>query len=854
MTPIFHTNKSLRSILTLEPRNSSLPDDKKRKDYEPSSLFDCAEDLGLSKIVVIDDTPVAFLSLFNKCPKENQQLIYGLRVIICNDIRDKEKESIGTHAAYNILCKNGDGWKTLSKIYSFSATTGFYKINKLESYRRIDWINLKRFWTDDLILVPCFYDGFICQNLFTFSEHVPDFSFTTPIFEIQYHGLIQDDLLESQTREYCEKRSFPTWETHSIYYRKYNEVKAFMNYKVIINHRPGRKTNFSAPELRGFNSNDFCVEHLVGKITNDSFLDQFEDYSKSLTFPGVVLPEIKGGYESSREYLKALCRQAWIDRKINDYPNKDIYAQRVKNELAVLEKFGFSTYLLMVYEMLAWCRQNKVPHGWGRGSVAGSVVSWLIGITKADPVKYGLIFERFLNEGRIKQAEINGVIYTDGGSLPDIDTDFSYLNRPRLVEQYIDVQYKDRTSKILTINTLTSKLCLKETGKNYGEYNEDEMNQVTSRVDVLFGKPTPLTDFKEEKEGISQFVLNWLKENPEVFEIALKLENLCKNYGAHAAGYVISKDPLVDTMPFQLSEDDKIISAYDMDDALSLAQKLDLLGLRTLDVIYKTADDVGINIDEVDWEDPFIYEKLQNLEAPYGLFQIEAGLGYETVKKVKPENFEDLGAILALARPGSMNFVDKYAKFRETRNVEPYDEYLDDYLEDTGGVLLYQEQLIKIVNKLFGLSLVDADGLRKIVGKKLPEKLAKYQEKIKEGMKQKNIPQETFDKFWRIVEASANYSFNKCLGEETVVETDEGFKCLFEIEVGDFVLAYDAENDIDHYVEVSDVIHGEAIIYEIELEDGSQLKCSLDHKFMTCDKKMTPLREILRRGLEIVCK
>jgi DNA polymerase-3 subunit alpha len=492
---------------------------------------------------------------------------------------------------------------------------------------------------------------------------------------------------------------------------------------------------------------------------------QSSPYQETLNFFGVRIPSVPDyGDSSPKDIITQLCFSKLDSLGISS----TIYSDRVNYEISVLERLGFTNYLLMVHHMLSWCDKNSVPYGVGRGSVAGSMVAYLLGITKADPIKYRLLFERFLNEARTKQKVVDGIKYSDGGSVPDIDTDFSYIHRKRFLTDYLYSVYAGRTCKIQTFNSMTSRLCLKEVGKAVAECTDEEMNFVTKAVEVVFGQPRSIKSLLDGDgdNPPNPAVCGWASKHKEASWISLKLENLIKNYGVHASGYIVSYESLDECMPYKMV-DGEYVSAYDMEGALQSAIKLDILGIRTLDIINETAIDIRekldceFSVDNIDFESSEIYDFLRNTDHTYGLFQVGSGLGRKTMRDVSPKNLNQLSDVLALGRPGAMAFIPKYVKYARNGVFETLHPLLDPYLMDTAGIVLYQEQLMEIAVKVFGCTMSEANDLRKCVGKKLVDEIGKFEAKFVDYASSNGIPLEAVEIFWKIVKASASYSFNR---------------------------------------------------------------------------------------------
>jgi DNA polymerase-3 subunit alpha len=500
-------------------------------------------------------------------------------------------------------------------------------------------------------------------------------------------------------------------------------------------------------------------------IMSDLFLSKFTKY-QNYAPPGVLLPEIDVNPKyyadldidpssSNYDFLRALCMQGVKSKGIDKLKNKKEYYSRTKMELEILKDLGFIDYVLLNWDILNFCHENDIPTGPGRGSAAGSLVLFLIDVTKVDPIKYDLFFERFVSKSRARKIEKDGVTYLDGSLLADVDNDIAYEHRQKVID-YIERKHPSRTANILTLNTLSGKLCIKECGKIVGEYSEQEVNDVSGYIPKKFGKVAPLNVAQEE----SQRFAAWVKDNPRVFKIAKQLEGLNKNTGVHPSGIAISHQKISDICPIQKTNDGSYVTGYDMNWVAELMVKFDILGLRTLSVIYDVCNDLDIDVYDIDLNDSSVFEPLNDLQNPHGLFQIEADTNFRVCQKIKPKNMEQLSAVVAIARPGALEFADRYSDYVATNRFQSVHEFFDDVLDYTGGIPLYQEQLMKMAVKV-GFTLDEAEQLRRIVGKKKVDLMPEWQEKIKQKVQDNNLPVEVSDVLWKVAEDSANYSFNK---------------------------------------------------------------------------------------------
>ena len=473
---------------------------------------------------------------------------------------------------------------------------------------------------------------------------------------------------------------------------------------------------------------------------------------------------------STYDFLRELCLRRFKHLGLDKGKSKKVYIDRIKYELEILSELNFVEYILLVWKVVSYCRENDIPLGLGRGSAAGSMVLFLLQITQIDPVKYDLFFERFVSKARAKKKVVDGVTYLDGSLMCDVDIDVCYYRRAEVL-RYLENEFKGSTSKILTLNTLSGKLVMKECGKVVGGKEESEMNTVSALIPKVFGQ---VMDIKEAYDEVPELA-TWCDKNPKVYNVALKLRNLIKNKGVHPSGILLSYDKMIESCPCELDSGKEPVSSFDMNWVSMFNVKLDVLGLRTVSVVHECCkilkETQGINLkpEDIDLDDKFIYQHLFDLKNRHGLFQIEADANYEVCRKVKPKNLEELSAVLALGRPGAMQFIDQFANYTNNGVYEAIHPFFDDILKDTGGVALYQEQLMKMANKI-GFTLDEAEILRRIVGKKKIKEVRKWKKKIREKVKENKLSSEWLgskgdvdvgDVLWKVLEDSANYSFNK---------------------------------------------------------------------------------------------
>lgn len=503
-----------------------------------------------------------------------------------------------------------------------------------------------------------------------------------------------------------------------------------------------------------------------------TFIDQFTPYAFPLL--GLVrLPEVhidpsdklalglKVG-APNKVFMKHLAWSGYLTRRaagrFKDI-GEEIVKDRLRTEFEVFEKTGTHDYFLLLWDINRWCDQQGILRGVGRGSSGGSLAMFCLGITDINPLQYNLSFARFLSEARMKPKVIDGVIYVDGKTAPDVDSDYEYVRRPEVLK-YIEDKYQGRTCKISTRLQLTGKTALKDALKAYLEYDETEAKRVTDLIESQYGAVESLEQALEKRKELRE----WVDEAPRhrtAFDIARAIEGLNVAKGQHPSGVFMSYAPLDGTMPLELSKTKDIVTAYDMNVAATLGLKGDYLGLRTLDIVRETCKHAGIKPSDINVNHSSIYEYLCKSDLYGGLFQISDGLSKQTVIRVKPRDFTDLTACMALPRPGALESIGQYCDYVKDGIVKPIHPVFEEVTRKTAGILLYQEQLTEVGVKLFGMTESAADqDIRYPVGKKLKAEMAKMESVLTDLGRARGIPEEAVKAFWRTCDKSADYMFN----------------------------------------------------------------------------------------------
>lgn len=500
-----------------------------------------------------------------------------------------------------------------------------------------------------------------------------------------------------------------------------------------------------------------------------------------LPFSGVILPtyditaaqreEVGLTTCSALQFITKLCEVNW-KAKVDDRVPEDkrqIYRDRLKFELETIESLNFTSYIAMVWDICRFADEKNIPRGFGRGSVASSIVAMLLNITDVDPIENGLFFTRFLSKSRSKVTIVEGVSYVDGGLVADIDMDFCYYRRQEVMD-YINQRYPGQTAKLLTTQTFTSRMLLKDILKVYEEFEESQAKEVSDLIEDDTGTPVSIERSmygdekwqKGDKESNwppnEQFV-EWAEDHKESVEIAMDLEGLNHAEGMHASAVAICAMPIRELMPLQLSSKKEIVTGFDMYDVQEVALKFDILGLKAVSILEDCGKILGLDWRKIDINDPSIYLFLQNFKRRYGIFQLETWAQGSAAAKVKPKTFEQLSAVLAIARPGAIAYLQQFSDYVNKGEFKSIHLLIDDILKPTGGVCVYQEQFLAMLVRV-GLTPDEAEAIRKIVGKKLKEKASEVKAKITEVCKREGHPVEIADLLLKIAEDSVGYQFS----------------------------------------------------------------------------------------------
>jgi len=697
------------------------------------------------------------VEFYFKAVKAGIKPIIGCEMYIAPGSRfEKDKKSGEYNYHLILLAKNNEGYRNLVTLVTRAYLEGFY-------YKpRID-LDLLEQYSGGLIGLSSCLKGEVPSHL---HRGMPDRAREAALrykhilgadnfyLEIQDNGIEEQYAVNEQLVELSRELHIPLVATNDCHYLRSDDVKA---HDVLLCIQTGKTVNssdrmkFRTDQLY-FKSPDEmkkAFSHVPEAVENTIHIA--ERCNVEFRTGHYLLPNfpIEGG-RSADEQLAELAIEG-LKRKMGDSVPDD-YAARLNHELDVIKKMGYSSYFLIVWDFIKFAKQQGIPVGPGRGSAAGSLVSYALGITEIDPLKYNLLFERFLNPERI--------------SMPDIDIDFCKERRPEVISYVAEKYGKDHVAQIITFGTMAAKAAIRDVGRAldipYAEVDRIAKlvpNTLNISIDEAMKAEPKLKELYDSDERYR-----------ELIDIARRLEGLSRHASTHAAGVVISPEPLTQYAPlYKNPTDETVTTQFDMGAVEKIGLlKFDFLGLKTLTVINKTiqyAREGGKEIDlgSIPLDDRKTYELLATGNTT-GIFQLESDGMREILVKMVPNRFEDLIALVALYRPGPIGsgMIEDFIKRKKGVTEVRYDlPQLREILDETYGVILYQEQVMRIANRLASFTMGEADILRKAMGKKKPEEMEKLKIKFIEGAKKNGIPEAKAERIFDLMSYFAEYGFNK---------------------------------------------------------------------------------------------
>ncbi len=729
------------------------------------NLLDRVSELGQTSVAITDHGVMyGAIEFYKAAKKRGINPIIGCEVYVAPRSRtDKQKGPDSEYSHLVLLCENNEGYENLIKMVSLSFTEGFY------SKPRVDKELLEKHHKGIIALSACLA-GEIPKALLsgdyerakeTARWYKSVFGENNYFLELQNHNLPEQARINPYIIKLSKEIGIKTVATNDVHYISKDD--AFMH-KVLLCVQTGTKIN--EKNALEFKTDEFYLkseEEMKSAFTDST--EAVENTAKiaercnvSFEFGKIKLPFFDTGGVDHFEYFKKLCIKGLYER-YGKTPEKQVI-DRLKYELSVINKMGYVDYYLIVADFVNYAKTHDISVGPGRGSGAGSLAAYCIGITGIDPIRYNLIFERFLNPERV--------------SMPDFDIDFCYVKRQKVIDYVIEKYGEDRVAQIVTFGTLAARAAVRDVGR---------------AMDVPYAFCDRLAKLVPHRLGIS--LRDAINASPElkslyeaderakqVLDMAIKVEGMPRHASTHAAGVVISDRPVSDYVPLSVN-DNAVVTQYTMTalDELGLL-KMDFLGLRNLTVIDETEKSVqkynpDFSVSSIPMDDPETLKMMSRGETD-GVFQFESDGMKNVLIRFGPQNIEDLIAIISLYRPGPMDAIPTYIHNRHHPEDVKYDTpLLEPILSVTYGCIVYQEQVMQVFRSLAGYSLGRADIVRRAMAKKKHDVMAREREAFVYGEKDKNgnvicegavnrgVPEKTAQKIFDEMSAFSSYAFNK---------------------------------------------------------------------------------------------
>ncbi len=773
-------------------------------------LVSRAKELGMEAIALTDHGVMyGAIELIKVCRSKNIKPIIGNEMYVVNNTIKNHKGKYSNHHQ-TVLAKNTQGYKNLVKLTTKSHLEG--KQGSGIFARPCITKELLAEYHEGLIVtsgcrageVPKLILNDRAKEAWEVAKWYKEIFGEDYYLEIQDHGYQEDRIVNVEIWDMAQELGIKVVATNDSHYIDCYDVEAHdallcINTNKLFNDEKrtfrysGTEYLKSAEEMK-----QLFRDHLPDQAIEKAIANTVEVANKVQAYDIMGAPRIPNYQKEGHTPDSFLEEKTWegLEERLNCKGRKEIetrypeYKERLGIELKVMQEKKFSSYFLVVWDYINYARKNHIPVGPGRGSAAGSLVAYALRITNIDPVHHGLLFERFLNPER--------------KSMPDIDSDFCIERRDDMIKYVTDKYGKEKVAQIITFNRMTSKAVLKDVARVLG-VSYGDADRMAKLIPVARGKPAKLKEMISDESPEPKFKEAYENGKVEVkndrgeitgdipvrqwIDMAMRLEGTNKSAGVHAAGVVISAEPLDEIVPLQKNNEGAAITQYSMEELESLGLlKMDFLGLKNLTIIQNTVELIketrkfDINPDQFPLQEreawkifakgtvkkipPDIkktYELLGKGDLE-GIFQLESSGMRQVVQKLKPDNIEDISSILALYRPGPLDagLVDKFIDRKHGREKIAYEHpMLEPILKETYGVLVYQEQIMKVAQDLAGYSLGQADLLRRSIGKKKPEEMQKHREKFLDGSAKNGIHTDVAESLFEQMVKFAEYCFNK---------------------------------------------------------------------------------------------
>ncbi len=732
-------------------------------------LPDRLAELGMDTCAITDHGVMyGVIDFYNALRAKGIKPILGCEVYVAKRSHlDKTPDLDKEPSHLILLAENNTGYQNLMKLVSIGFTEGFY-------YKpRVDLDLLERHHEGLIALSACL-GGEVAQAVIRqgkaeaakvakrFDEIFGRNSF---YLEIQHNGIDDQNLVNSALIEISRETGIPLVATNDCHYLKKEDAKA---HEILLCMQTGKR--MSDDDRMRMETDEFYLKsgtemetafaHVPDAVENTRVIA--DRCNVELDFDHIHLPAFSTPEGMSNiDYLKKLCDEGldWRFSIQRAMPRAE-YERRLNYELSVINKMGYTDYYLIVWDFIRFARSKSIMVGPGRGSGAGSLAAWCLGITNIDPMQYSLIFERFLNADRV--------------SMPDFDIDFCYERRPEVIDYVTEKYGRDRVAQVITFGTLAARAVIRDVARAL-----DVPYAETDRIAKLV--PTSLGITIQKALDTTPELRKEYELNPatkEVLDAAMRFEGMPRHASTHAAGVIISSQPLTDLAPLSRNEDAVVVQFAKNNVELIGLLKFDFLGLRTLTVLRDTAEmarqnhGVEIDFDRLEMDDQAVFDMISDGNTD-GVFQLESAGMTSFMKELKPESLEDIIAGISLYRPGPMEQIPRYVAAKHDHAKVRYDHpMLEPILNVTHGCIVYQEQVMQIVRDLAGFSMAQSDNVRRAMSKKKPAELMKYKNLFLHGGEDekgnkvdgaiaRGVDLEIAEKIFDDVMAFAGYAFNK---------------------------------------------------------------------------------------------
>lgn len=739
-----------------------------------------AAELGMKALAITDHGAMyGIIEFYKAAQAAGIKPILGCEFYIVNGDRREKSTAAREYAHLILLAKNKTGYKNLMKLCSAGFTEGFY-------YKpRIDHEILKEH-SEGLVCMSACLAGEIPSALVRgeYDAAKEAAAWYKSVFgedfylELQDHGIPEQRMINPQLIKIARELGIELAVTNDSHYTLKEDAQA---QEVLMCLQMGRTID----EGGLFDSDEFYLKSPEEMASLFSYVPEAventvkiaDKCNVELEFGELHLPDfpIPDGFASHCEYLEYVTREGMKKR----YANPDEHEERLMYELDTIRSMGFVDYFLIVWDYVAFARGKGIMVGPGRGSAAGSIVAYALGITNIDPIKYGLLFERFLNPERV--------------SMPDIDIDFCYERRGEVIDYVVSKYGADRVAQIITFGTLGARQVVRDVARVL-KISVAESDRVAKMIPfelkMTIDRALEINSRLRAEYESNDVIKSWL-------DMARKLEGMPRHTSTHAAGVVISKEPVTEYVPLCVSQkDDAVMTQVTMNHLESLGLlKMDFLGLRTLTVIRDTLDmlrqrGIDIDIDEIDMEDQKVYDLISSGETD-GMFQLESEGMRSLMIQLRPENLGDIMVGISLFRPGPMSKIPDYIAGKNNReNVRYADKILEKSLGDTYGCMVYQEQVMEIVRDMAGYSLGRSDLVRRAMAKKKKDVMERerhvfiYGEDDVDGALKRGVSKKAATEVFDQMMDFAQYAFNKshACAYAVVSYQTAWLKCYYEPE------------------------------------------------------------------------